>query len=178
MSGYRGLARICARGSALGLFTAALLHAGTARAGDKEALAVFEFGVAEEWGLSGGTPSFGPSAAMEFTPLKDWLEIEVGTTRLVNRSQTQWETDLVLKKAFSLSPTVEIEPGIGPEWIHTISAGRTTNAIAAEAVVDFVLWPTPDRKFGWSVQPSYSYSFSKDHERSFGLTVSVLIAIP
>ena len=45
----------------------------------------------------------------------------------------------------------------------TIGGGRTTNSIAGEVAFDFMFWPTPERKFGWFLEPSYSYSFSRDH---------------
>jgi hypothetical protein len=37
---------------------------------EKEPLAIIELGGAGEWGLCGGS-SFGPSAAVEFEPIKD-----------------------------------------------------------------------------------------------------------
>ena len=37
-----------------------------------------ELGGTGEWTFTGET-SFGPSAAVEFEPIKDWLEIEIGT---------------------------------------------------------------------------------------------------
>jgi divalent metal cation (Fe/Co/Zn/Cd) transporter len=37
---------------------------------------------------------------------------------------------------------------------------------------------TPDRKFGWFVEPSYSYSFNKEHEQSLGVSMGLLIPIP
>ena len=49
----------------------------TAQAEEKEPVAIIELGVAGEWSLP-GTSSFGPSAAIEFEPIKEWLEIEIG----------------------------------------------------------------------------------------------------
>jgi hypothetical protein len=83
-------------------------------------------------------------------------------------------TDLLFKKPFTLSETVEFMPGVGPEWIHT--NGR--NTVAGEAVLDFRIWPWPDRKFGWYVEPSYSYEFAKGHQQSLGVTAGILISIP
>lgn len=179
MSKHCGLVCVFAHGKMLkGFIAALLLFAGPALAEDKEPFAVVELGGAGEWGLPNGGSSFGPTAAVEFNPIKNWLEIEAGVTPLFSRGQTEWNTDLALKKPFDLSPTLEFEPGIGPEWIHTIGGGRTTNSIAGEAVLDFMFWPTPDRKFGWFLEPSYSYSFSRDHEQSLGVSVGLLVAIP
>jgi hypothetical protein len=41
-----------------------------------------------------------------------------------------------------------------------------------------MFWPTKDRKFGWFLEPSYTYSFAKGHDQSFGVGVGLLIAIP
>jgi hypothetical protein len=172
MSTLLGLIRVLARGQALAL----LLIAGAAFAEDKEPLAIIELGAAGEWGLNSGGSSFGPTAAVEFTPIKNWLEIETGVQTLFSHGQTEWDTDFVFKKPFDLSPTVEFEPGIGPVWIRTIG-GRTTDAIGAEAIADFMFWPTPDRKFGWFLEPSYTYSFGHGHEQSFGVSTGLLIPI-
>jgi len=136
---------------------AVLLSIHALRAEDKDPLAVIELGAAGEWGLNnGGGSSFGPTAAIEFTAVKNWLEIEAGVTTLFSHGQTEWDTGIIFKKPFELSPTIEFEPGIGPVWMHTISAGRVRDAMGAEAAFDFMFWPTKDRKFGWFLEPSYS----------------------
>lgn len=168
-----GLIRALARGQALAL----LLFAGAALAEDKQPLAVFELGAAGEWGLNSGGSSFGPTAAVEFTPIKNWLVIETGVAALFSRGQTEWDTDFVFKKPFDLSPSIEFEPGIGPVWMHTVGGGRTTDAIGAEAVLDFMFWPTTDRKYGWFLEPSYTYSLANSHQQSFGVSGGLLIPI-
>jgi hypothetical protein len=173
MSKLSGLIRVLARGHALAL----LLFADAASAEDKEPLAILELGASGEWGLNSATSSFGPTAAVEFTPIKNWLEIETGVTTLFSKGQTEWDYDFVFKKPFDLSPSVEFEPGIGPVWIYTVGMGRTTNTMGAEAVLDFMFWPTKDRKFGWFLEPSYTYSFGSGHERSFGISGGLLIPI-
>jgi hypothetical protein len=45
---------------------------------EKEPDAIVEIGGSSNWSLSGAF-SFGPTAAIEFTPIENWLEIEVGT---------------------------------------------------------------------------------------------------
>jgi hypothetical protein len=44
---------------------------------NKDRVAVLELGAAGAWGLGDGTTSFGPSVAVEVTPIEHWLEIEV-----------------------------------------------------------------------------------------------------
>jgi hypothetical protein len=172
MPKHRGLVRVSACESILlGCIAALLLFPGMALAEDKEPSAVVELGGAGEWGLPNGGSRFGPTAAVEFTPIKNWLEIEAGVTPLFGGGHTDWGTDLLFKKPFTLSNSVEFEPGIGPEWS---SGGKIAGAI----VFDFMFWPSPDRKFGWFLEPGYSYTFSKDHEQSLGISVGLLIAIP
>jgi len=137
--------------------------------------AIIEIGSAGEWGLAGGNASFGPSAAVEFTPIKNWLEIEAGVSTLFNAGQTEWQTDLLFKKPFTLSDKLEFMIGVGPEWSYTAGGGTK---IAGEFALNFMYWPTPDRKFGWFVEPSYSYSFSRGHEQSLAVTTGLLIPIP
>jgi hypothetical protein len=50
--------------------------------------------------------------------------------------------------------------------------------IGAEVVLDFMFWPWPGRKFGWFLEPSYSYSFSSGHEQSLGVSVGLPVPIP
>ena len=85
----------------MGLAAVLLLFAGEAQAEEKEPSAIFEIGAAGEWGLPGGASSFGPSVAIEFTPIKDWLEIEAGTSTLFGRGHTEWGADLLFKKPFT-----------------------------------------------------------------------------
>ena len=44
-------------------------------------------------------------------------------------------------------------------------------------MLDFQIWPFPERRFGWFIEPSYGYDFGLEHEQSFGVTVGLLIPI-
>src|ERR1017187_7383506 len=115
-----------------------LLFAGKAfgQAEETEPAAIIEIGGAGEWALIHGTPSYGPNVAVEVTPIKEWLEIEAGVTPFFSRGQTEWDTDLIFKKPYTLSKTAEFMLGVGPEWAHTISSRKSTNSVAGEAVLD------------------------------------------
>jgi hypothetical protein len=102
------------------LIASALLMAERASAEEKEPFASVELGAAAEWDSPNGGAGFGPSAAIEFNVIKDWLVIEPGVAPLFSRSQTEWDADLIFKKPFDLSSTMEFEPGIGPAWQHTV----------------------------------------------------------
>ena len=161
----------------LGLVTALLLADNTGRAEDKEPSAIFEAGGAGQWGLKGGS-SYGPSVAVETTPIPDLLEVEGGTTALFSRGQTEWDTDLLFKKPFTLSDTVEFMAGIGPEWAHVTTHGVSSDTVAGEAALDFMFWPLRERKFGFYLEPSYDYSFAAGHEQSLSISGGLLIPFP
>ena len=55
---------------------------------EKEPFAVIELGAATERSLQEGTYSAGPSMAVEFPVIKDWLEIETGISSLFRPGQT------------------------------------------------------------------------------------------
>jgi len=179
MSADYGLVRALARGKMLlGVVAASMPLTAMAFAQDKDPFAVVELGAAGEWSRNDAGSSLGPAAAVEFSSVKNWLEIEAGVTTLFSRGQTEWSADLVFKKPFDLSPSVEFEPGIGPAWIHTTAGRRAVDSVAAEVVADFMFWPTSDRKYGWFVEPTYSYGFGNGDGRSFGVSAGLLIAIP
>ena len=54
--------------------------------------------------------------------------------------------DLLFKKPFTLSKTVEFMIGAGPEWSYTSRASK----ISAEFALDLMVWPWPGRKLGWA----------------------------
>ena len=145
---------------------------------DKEPAAVVELGGTANWNLKDGGSSFGPTVAVEVTPIEKWLELEVGVTPLFARHSTEWNTDLLFKKPWTLSKTTEFMVGVGPEWVHTRESGMTTNSVAAEGVLDFMFWPSAKHRFGWFFEPAYDYSFGPGHEQSVGMSGGLLIAIP
>src|ERR1700756_503518 len=85
---------------------APVLFTANARAQDKEPTAIVELGAAGEWGLPGAS-SYGPSVAVEFTPIKEWLEIEAGLGPMFHGGRTEWDADLLFKKPFTLSDKLE-----------------------------------------------------------------------
>ena len=126
---------------------------------NKEPAAVVELGGAAGWNLKDGGSSFGPDFAVEVTPIENWLELEAGITPLFSRHSTEWDTDLLFKKPWTLSEKVEFMFGVGPEWIHTREYGMTTNSLGGEVVLDFMFWPSAKHKFGWYLEPGYDYRF-------------------
>jgi hypothetical protein len=145
---------------------------------DAQEVAVLEIGAAPSRNLKDRTSSFGPTVAVEVSPIENWLELEAGVTPSFGHYTTEWASDLLFKKPWTLSRTVEFMAGIGPEWLHTRESGTTTNSVAGEAVLDFMFWPRLwKHKFGWYVEPGYEYNFGRGHERSIGISFGLLIAI-
>lgn len=144
---------------------------------EKEA-AVVELGAAMSWTTSGGAASFAPNVAVETTPVENWLEIEAGVSPFFTRNSTEWDTDLLFKKPWTLSRRVEFMIGVGPEWVHLRQNGTTTNSISGEVAGDFMFWPARRHRFGWFLEPAYDYSFARGHEQSVGMSGGLLITIP
>ena len=143
-----------------------------------EPAAVLELGAAGEQSLKGGGSNAGPAIAVEVTPIENWLELEGGVTSFFNHGQTEVDTDLLLKKPWTLSDKVEFMFGVGPEWVHTSAHGSTSNSVSGEVALDFMFWPSSNHRFGWYLEPSYDYDFRKGHEQSLGVSAGLLIAIP
>jgi len=120
-----------------------------------------------------GPASFGASASVEFTAVKDWLEIEIGGASLFRRGMKEYEADLIFKKPFTLSNTVELMAGAGPAVSYTTGEGPKWGATFA---LDLMFWPWPERKFGWFVEPTYT--ISQGNEKSLAVSMGLLVAIP
>ncbi len=169
-----------ARGAITYLLIASfLLCAGKAfsQSPEKEPLAIAELGGAGSWNIKDGGGSFGPNAAVEFTPKKNWLEIEAGVTPLFAHHSTEWDTDLLFKKPWTLSKKAEFMIGVGPQWVHARNRGVTTNSVSAEVAGDFMFWPSGKHRFGWYLEPAYDYNFGRGREQSLGISGGLLIAI-
>jgi hypothetical protein len=143
-------------------------------ASPKESLAIIEVGAAPSWSLTGSGATVSPTVAVEVTPIEHWLELEIGTTPTFAHHSTEWVTDLLFKKPWTLSKKVEFMFGVGPEWIHT----RGTNSIGGEVALDFMFWPSARRRFGWYLEPAYEHDFGRGHEKSISVSGGLLITIP
>jgi hypothetical protein len=174
MGGIRNLAWVL-----VALLWATNAAAQSSQPGDEEeGRAVVEVGAAAFRSVTDSANSFGPSVAVEVTPIKNWLELEFGTTALFRRHSTEWGTDLLFKKPWDISPKVEFMFGIGPEWDHTNQFGMKSNSVSGEAIGDFMFWPSRKHRFGWYLEPTYERSFARGHEQSVGITGGLLISIP
>ena len=142
-SNGRGSHRAIARGKSCDVAIAAalLLASGAALAEDKEKEphAILELGAAGAWDVNGGS-AFGPTAAVEFEPIKNYLVIEAGLTPFFdNGGHADWDFDLLFRHPLELSKKAEFEPGIGPTW-------SSSGQVGAVASFEFMIWPWQERK--------------------------------
>ena len=66
---------------------------------EREPAADVEIGGSASQSLTGDGSSFGPTVALEVTPIENRLELEVGVTSLFRRHSTEWDTDLLFMLA-------------------------------------------------------------------------------
>jgi len=144
---------------------------------DDNPKAILEIGAASSWNVTGGAATFAPNLAAEITPIENWLEIEAGVSPFYTRKSTEWDTDLLFKKPWTLSRKAEFMLGVGPEWVYLRQNGRTSNSIAGEVAGDFMFWPSGKHHFGWFLEPAYDYSFAGAHQQSVGMSAGLLIGI-
>lgn len=151
-------------------------HSRQAREGE-DTIAIVELGAATSWNFSGGATTFAPNLAAEVTPIENWLELEAGVSRFHTRNSTEWDTDLLFKKPWTISRKAEFMFGVGPEWVHLRQNGKVNNAVSGEAAGDFMFWPSGKHRFGWYLEPAYDYSFARGHQQSIGMSAGLLIGI-
>ena len=144
---------------------------------EKDPAAILEIGAATSWNVTGGAATFAPNFAVETTPIENWLELEAGVSPFFTHSSTEWDTDLLFKKPWTISRKAEFMLGVGPEWVYIKQNGNTTNSVAGEVAGDFMFWPAHRHRFGWFLEPAYDYSFARGHPQSIGISAGLLIAI-
>ena len=144
---------------------------------DKDNKAIFELGGATSWGISGGAATFAPNLAVEIEPIENWLELEVGVSPFYTHTATEWDTDLLFKKPWTLSRKAEFMLGIGPQWVHLKQNGTWTNTLSGEIAADFMFWPNGKHRFGWFLEPAFDNSFARGHQKSIGVSFGLLIGV-
>ena len=159
-------------------FAVICVRQSSAQSVDTEPRAVVELGGAAARSFTEARSSFGPTVAVEVTPIENWLELEAGVTPLFSRHSTEWSMDFLFKKPWTLSDRKEFMLGVGPEWIHTSAYGVKMNSVAVEVAPDFMFWSSKKHRFGWYLEPSYEYKFGPGHEHSLAITGGLLIGIP
>jgi hypothetical protein len=145
--------------------------------GEKEPQVIVEIGAATSWNFNGGAATFAPNLAAEITPIENWLELEAGVSPYYTRNSTEWDTDLLFKKPWTISRKAEFMLGVGPQWAHVRQNGKVSNSVAGEIAGDFMFWPRGKHRFGWFLEPAYDYSFARGHQQSIGMSCGLLIGV-
>ena len=145
--------------------------------GDDDPAAILEIGAATNWNFNGGAATFAPNLAAECTPIENWLELEAGVSPFFTRNSTEWDTDFLFKKPWTLSKKVEFMLGVGPQWSHVNQNAKVANNFAGELAGDFMFWPSGRHRLGWYLEPAYDYSFAGGHQQSVGISAGLLIGI-
>jgi len=132
---------------------------------------VLEIGPAAEWPLQGDTPNYGANIAVEREVIEGWLEIELGMSGLWTSGRGELSWDLLFKKPFTLSPTVELMVGAGPSF------SQPTNGDVGMASITFALdlmvWPK--QRVGWFIEPTFSITPGTG-QTSIGATAGLLFS--
>src|SRR5579859_6341436 len=103
----------------------------------EEDVAILEIGAATSWNIRGGAATFAPNLAAEITPIENWLELEAGVSPFYTRDSSEWDTDFLFKKPWTISRKAEFMLGIGPQWTFFKQNGKTNNSMALEVAGDF-----------------------------------------
>jgi hypothetical protein len=136
---------------------------------------VLEYGAAGEWPLNGERPNFGGTIAAEIEPIENWLELEFGFSTLGTTGHTELSGDVLFKKPFRLSPTVEFMIGGGPSLSRTLNGPDRGNSWTAEFALDWMFWPT--KNVGWFFEPTWSLN-PKNGQQSIAVNIGLLIGFP
>lgn len=163
---------VCAVASGALLCWTAAVQAQTVNATPKEDHSiVYELGWAGSYSHAEGFDAKGATAAFEVTPVPDRLELEAGATFIRASGSTETSVDLLFKKPWTFSPTVEFMAGVGPEVIHATGAGTF---LGLSAVGDFMFWPT--KNVGWYLEPAYEVALRNGtHAGDFAMAGGLII---
>jgi hypothetical protein len=139
---------------------------------DADHAVVYEIGMAGDW-ARGEAFHPGGTFAVEFTPIERWLELEVGVTAIRADRSTEIPIDLLFKKPWRVSRTVEFMAGIGPEVVYATGPDRGT-FWGISAVADVMFWPRAN--VGWYLEPGYEVTFRSGAARhGLGIAAGLLI---
>jgi hypothetical protein len=155
----------------------ASLHPAKASADTDDPVAILELGASTNWNFKEGAATFAPNLAAECTPIENWHELEAGVSPFYTHKSSEWDTDFLFKKPWTISSKAEFMLGVEPQWAHIKQSGKSADTFSAELAGDFMFWPTGRHRFGWYLEPAFDYSFAGGHPQSIGLSAGLLIGI-
>ena len=130
---------------------------------DEDHAIVFELGWAGTYSHGEGLHARGATFAFEVTPVPDRLELESGVTVIRANGATETSIDLLFKKPWTLSRTVEFMAGAGPEIVFA-SGSDSGTFWGVSAVGDLMFWPR--KNLGWYLEPGYEADVRNGAARS------------
>ena len=136
---------------------------------------ILEIGAAGEWPLDGERANFGGTIAGEVEPIENWLELEFGFTTLATAGRTEISGDLLFKKPFRSSPTIEFMVGAGPSLSRTLNGPDQGNSWSVEFALDWMFWPAEN--LGWYIEPTWSVN-PRNGQQSAAVSIGILIGFP
>jgi hypothetical protein len=153
------------------LFAVAARAAAQEVPSDVDHAIVFEAGAEADWSKADG---FHPGAtfAFEVTPIEHWLELEFGVSAIPHPGGVEIPVDVLFKKPWRISRTVEFMVGVGPELIHSTADHQTFWGLSA--VGDLMVWPS--RNVGWYLEPGIERTFERGaHETGLAMAAGLII---
>src|SRR5258708_6797527 len=93
---------------------------------------ILKLGPAGECPLNSERPSFGGMIAADVEPIENWLALEFGISTLPNAGHAELSGDLLFKKPFRLSPTVDFMIGVGPLFSRSLHGPHEGNSWSVE----------------------------------------------
>jgi len=133
---------------------------------------VVELGAEGDWSKADGFQP-GGTLACEVTPIEHWLELEFGVSAVSHRNGgIEVPVDLLFKKPWRITRTVEFMAGVGPELVHSTAERRTFWGVSA--VGDLMVWPS--RNVGWYLEPGLEHTFEEGmHQTGFAMAAGLII---
>jgi hypothetical protein len=153
-----------------------LLAAGPAGAeeDEKEHLIAIEIGPAGEWPLGHERSNYGGVIGAESEPIENWLEVEADLTLLGTNGRRELSGDFIVKKPWHVSPTIELEAGLGPSLSKTLNRSESGGPWGIEFAAEFIYWH--DRDIGWFVEPAWTVAPGTGRQ-SVGVSTGLLIGV-
>ncbi len=136
---------------------------------------VLKIGLTGKWHLHQTSSEFGSTLAVEGMLIEHWLKLEGGFNALQASGHTELGFDLLFKKPYVLSPTIQFMFGIGPQLVDILGGNGRSMSYGMEIVLDFMFWPTTN--VGWYVEPSHGSTFGERSAQSWGATAGILIGL-
>ena len=141
---------------------------------DADYRAVLEVGGAGEVARRGGGASRGVTIAMETTPVEHWLELESGVTQMWNGPSRELSVDLLFKKPWQWTRSVEFMAGFGPQVAWASGGADHATSVSTEVIADFMFWGRSN--VGWYLEPGFTTS-GFHGEQSFGVSAGLIIGL-